>query len=236
MTDDKKLPDRRTTPPASNATEHIYNLFKAGLAGLPGIGGPITSLMSDYIPSRKMKRLEEFVAHTSADLRALERRVNSDTIRSDEFAYMFEQCLKGVNENYQAEKIAAFRGILLNSAIGDSSTTEDREHMLSIINRLSVLHLKVLAIIETFPPINGPTKFEMVDDLLSTVGIDLPGKQEFIIRGVVDDLYQAGLVSENTQGEDSTSPVVGAEPKQFECELTEYGQRFIDIIKSPVDA
>lgn len=99
-------------------SEHLLNLFKAGLSTVP-FGGGFASLMTDYIPSMKQKRLEEFVQDVAADLQALQDRVKEDTFFTEEFAFVFEKCFRGAAENYQDEKLKAFRGILINAAVPD---------------------------------------------------------------------------------------------------------------------
>lgn len=50
-----------------DVTEHLVNVLKAALATAPFCGG-IASLMTDYIPSRRVKRLEQFAAQVGQDL------------------------------------------------------------------------------------------------------------------------------------------------------------------------
>lgn len=90
------LPDERL--------EHLVNILKAGLSTAPFCGG-IASLMSDYIPSAKQRRLEQFVQQIAKDLEDLQDRVNESQILTDEYAYIFEQCLKGAADNYQKENL-----------------------------------------------------------------------------------------------------------------------------------
>ena len=39
------------------AKDHIVNVIKASLSAIPVIGGPISSLVGDYIPKKKEERL-----------------------------------------------------------------------------------------------------------------------------------------------------------------------------------
>jgi hypothetical protein len=70
-------------------SEHLLNLLKAGLSTVP-FGGGFASLMTDYIPSMKQKRLEEFVQDVAADLQALQDRVKEDTFFTEEFAFVLK--------------------------------------------------------------------------------------------------------------------------------------------------
>ena len=49
------------------AQEHILNLFKAGLSTAP-FCGEFATLISDYIPSQRQVRFEEFILSLSEDL------------------------------------------------------------------------------------------------------------------------------------------------------------------------
>lgn len=128
---------------ASGTTEHIVNILKAGLATTPFCGG-IASLMSDYIPSSKFQRLEQFAKKIAEDLNTLQNQVDEAKIQTDEFAFLFENCFRGVAENYQNERLEAFRGILINSAIGVDLSEEEKEYFLNLVNTLSVLHIRML--------------------------------------------------------------------------------------------
>ena len=56
---------------------------------------------------------------------------HTDYIQSDEYACLFEQCFRGAAENYQREKIEAFRGILVNSPIRTDIGQEEKEYFLA---------------------------------------------------------------------------------------------------------
>lgn len=54
------------TAPAA-AVDHLINILKAGLSTAPFCGG-IASLMSDYIPTQRTKRLDQFAERVACDL------------------------------------------------------------------------------------------------------------------------------------------------------------------------
>lgn len=136
---------KKTT--SSNKTEHIVNVLKAGLATAPFCGG-IASLMSDYIPSAKVERLEQFAKQLAEDLERLQQYVDENFIHTDEFAFLFEKSFRGVAENYQVIKLEAFRGILVNSAINTGISQDEKEYFLNLVNTLSVLHIRILKFME----------------------------------------------------------------------------------------
>lgn len=124
-------------------TEHIVNLFKAG-ASLDPVLGTIASLISDYLPKQREKKLVDFAVTIAEDLKRFKTRVNGEFITTDEFAFIFEKCFKGAVENYQTEKIQAFRAILVNSVTGSELSQNEKEFFLSLVDRLSVIHIRML--------------------------------------------------------------------------------------------
>src|ERR1700690_4440528 len=123
--------------------EHILNIIKAGLSAAP-FTGAIASLMTDYIPTTKANRLEEFAEQVAKDLYHLRDSVNAAYLQTDDFAFMFEQSFRAVAEHPQKEKLEAFRGILVNSATIKGYTEEEKEYFLNLAMNLSTLHIRIL--------------------------------------------------------------------------------------------
>jgi len=63
----------------SPGAETILNIFKAVLGTLPFTGG-ISSLITDYIPSSRFRRLEEFAQQVAEDLKRVGDRVNESEL------------------------------------------------------------------------------------------------------------------------------------------------------------
>lgn len=113
---------------SSSTKETILNIFNATLATVPYCGG-IASLISDYIPSARFQSLENFAEQIAEDLLKLSDCIDESYIKTDDFVFMFEKCFRGVAENYQKEKINAFRGILINSIIRKDYTQDEKEYI-----------------------------------------------------------------------------------------------------------
>lgn len=127
----------------SGTAEHIINIFKAVLSTTPFTGG-LSSLMSDYIPSQRQLRLEEFAQNLANDIKNLKTEINEKYILTDEFAFIFEKCFKGAVENYQKEKIIAFKAILINSLTDFNVSQNEKEYYLNLVESLSLLHIQIL--------------------------------------------------------------------------------------------
>ena len=129
----------------TTAKDHVVNVIKACLSAIPVIGGPISSLVGDYIPKKKEERLLNFIKELAIKLEEYKQEVNVEYVRTEDFAYLFEECIKGVLSNYQAQKLFCLKGIIINSLRRDIKK-EQKEYYLHLVNSLTDLHLRILAI------------------------------------------------------------------------------------------
>ena len=232
----KSLPVRgkgtATTPP----TEHILNALKAGLATAPFCGG-LASLMTDYIPSAKQKRLEEFAKQIAADLEALQQRVDENTLLTDDFAFMFEKCFRGVSENYQTEKLDAFRGILVNSAAGFNASQEEREYFVNLINSLSGLHLRILkfmAVPTEYLADMGISPDQIRGGFSSFFPVAIPGVNMEVIKSAFDDLYRYGFIGTDKSIFTTMTSAQGLNLLGQGGRVTQLGSRLIKFCMVPI--
>jgi hypothetical protein len=215
------------------AGEHILNIFKAILATVP-FTGAISSLITDYIPSSRVRRLENFAEQVAEDLKRVSDRIDESELRTDEFAYMFERAFRGVAEHYQREKRDAFRGILVNAAIRRDVSQEEKEYFLVLVNSLSVLHLRMLRFMAEpgrYLVDVGIAEQRVQGGFSQMFALILPGLDKHVIESAFGDLYQLGLISTDkgifhtmTSGQGLT--LLGDR-------VTQLGRRFIEFCQVP---
>lgn len=217
----------------SSVAEHILNVFKAGLGAVP-FGGGLASLLSDYIPSSRFRRLEDFAAKVAEDLKRLEDRVRVEYLHTDEFAFIFEKCFRGTAENYQKERLEAFRGILVNSALSTDLATEEQEFFLNLVNNLSVVHIRVLSFMAK------PKEYLAAADIpegqirggFSTfMPIALPRIPVDVIRLSFEDLYRYGLTTTDSSIFGTMTSASGL--RLLGDRVSKLGHRFIDFCTVP---
>jgi hypothetical protein len=187
----------------SKYAEATFNLFKAVLSSVPA-GGAITSLLTDYMTASRFNRVETFANHLAEDLRTFQNDVNENFIRTDEFAYAFEKCFRGTVENYQQEKLDAFRNILINSLIKADFSAEEKEYFIYLVENLSSLHLELVKI-----TINAE------EDEKGKFWMELPGVDINITESSYKDLVRYGLLS----GQDRY-----AHPDETDSKIMFYGK------------
>ncbi|MFT5719991.1 MAG: hypothetical protein ACI9W6_000280 [Motiliproteus sp.] len=236
MEDDSKslsdiIAERNTTSPAG----HVLNVLKAGLATAPFCGG-IASLMTDYIPNSKQSRIEDFAERVAVDLEALQDKVDESAIFTDNFAYTFEKCFRGAAENYQKEKLEAFRGILVNSAIGSDLPDDEKEYFINLVNTLSPLHMRLLKF--TFSPVqylneNSIPQESIRGGFSQFFPVAIPGVNVEVIKSAFGELYQYGFLSTDKSIFSTMTSGQGLDLLGNGSRVTELGKRFISFCTSP---
>ncbi len=200
------------------AAEHILNLFKATLSTTP-IGSFLASLMSDYIPSRKQLRIDQFVQETSQKLAELQDQLDTNRIHTDHYAYIFEQCLRGVAQHPQQEKINCYKAILINAAKPSENTDDQQDYFLNLVNTFAPVHIRLLGALYAAMkvPQNGPETGRTIRSMMGSTDGD-------IIMSAAAELYQ--LQFTNTQP--SSMPIT-ADLSRAGGRLTPIARKFVEF-------
>lgn len=217
----------------SRTGDLFLNLAKMAFSGIPG-GGAIAALLDYGLKDMKEQRLKNFVAEVIPDLRELNVIINSDYVKTEDFAYLLEHTLRGVSQHYQKEKLDAYRALLVNSLIRLDVESERKEYFLNILNGLTTIHIVFLRVlidpmkwasrkrIDVTQPAtgNGPTA-------LTNLRLLLPKYEETQIRSVMSDLYYDGLIKLLPS---NLIDVVGPDLEPIINMLTPLGKNFLDFI------
>ena len=91
--------------------DHTLSVLKAAANAIPYVGGPLGSLLSDYLPDSVEKRKTEFLTKLAEELDAVQDKLQSDFVSKDYFISTFMQSFRRAIENHQEEKVNAFRAI-----------------------------------------------------------------------------------------------------------------------------
>ncbi|MDW7761108.1 MAG: hypothetical protein SCM96_10785 [Acidobacteriota bacterium] len=190
--------------------------------------------MSDYIPSRRFKRLEAFTQRVAEDLNVLKDNVQKERIETDEYAFIFERGLRGASDFPQPEKLDAFRGILVNSLLPNDLTQDQREFFLTLVERLSPVHLRILRFMgDTHNYLSAMSiPISKIQGGFSTFfPVALPGVGLPVIRAAFSDLYTLGLLNTSP---DVFSTMTSAQGLQLlGNRLTPLAETFVRFCKSP---
>lgn len=217
----------------SAASETVLNIFKAVLSTAPLTGG-ISSLITDYIPSSRFLCLEKFAKTVAGDLKEVAARVDSAQLNTDEFAFIFERAFRGAAENYQREKLDAFRGILVNSAIPSDVTQDEKEYFLVLANNLSVLHIRILRFMAepmTYLADHQIDERRVRGGFSDMFRVVLPGVDSKVVESAFGDLYQLRLI--NTDKNIFHTMTSGQGLQLLGSRVSDLGHRFLAFCRSP---
>jgi len=215
--------------------EHILNIIKAGLSAAP-IAGAIASLMSDYIPEARSTRLEEFAQQIAEDLLTLQDRISEEYLLNDEFAFMFEQCFKGAAEYPQQEKLEAFRGILINSALPTDLSDGEKEFFFNLVMNLAVLHIRIIkfmAFPEDYLEQAGIPVDQIQGGFSSFFPKAIPGVSLDVIKAAFADLNRYGFT--NTDRSIFGTMTAGQGLQLLRGRVTDLGMKFIAFCTVPIE-
>ncbi len=211
------------------ANENLVNVFKAVISNFP-VGSGIASLMSDFIPSKRLLRLEEFSKNVADDLEYFKESIKEEIITTEEFAYVFEECFRGASQNYQKEKLGAFRAILVNSAQTSSIPNDEKEYFINLVNTFTPLHLRILkfmAMPEVYLDENNIPTSNIQGGFSSFFPVALPGVDIEIIKMAFNDLYQNGFI--NTDKSIFTTMTSGQGLQLLGNRVSVIGNKFINF-------
>ena len=216
--------------------EGAVNALKALFASLPFTGG-IASLMSDYIPNRRMERIEQLAKEFGEDLNRLKDKVDESRIQTDSFARLFEESFKGAASNYHEEKLESFRAILINSLVSSDLTDDEKEYILSLVNDLTALHIRVLSFMydaDGYVQRHGlkPSNLDfggfrvIFEKVFYPISID-------VTRSAYSDLYRRGLVTTEDSIFATMTSSRGRQLIASPSRVSALGQRFVRFITVP---
>lgn len=216
-----------------SATELGATIVKMAFELVPG-GGAIAELIDYGMAEMKEKRLREFMAQVKIDLEDLRVTLNEDYVKTADFAFLLEHILRGVSQNYQKEKLGAYRALLVNSLIRINVESDRKEYFLNILNSITSIHIIFLRVldhptkwarekrIEFKQPAtgNGPTP-------MTNLKLVLPKYEDTQIRAVMGDLYYDGLID---LVPNEFSSVMGPDLEGITNRLSPLGKSFVDFI------
>jgi hypothetical protein len=201
---------------------------------IPTLGGFIATLANDLIPDWKLRRLNKFVATLSIDLNDLKNRIDVDSLKREEFGYMFEKTFRAVALNYQVEKLDALRNALLNSMIETDIRQDVKEYLLHLAESMDTLHIRFLSLLR------NPSEYyknKHVPDnpygsMLTELRKCFPELSDGASQAIWNDLHSYGILNTEPQ---YLGALAASSPgcEVLDGRLTEFGNLFLRFITKP---
>ncbi len=215
--------------------DHGRTAIIAAISGIPVVGGSLSSLLSDYLPDRKAKRVLEFIADLSVRIRSVETRIDPAYVQSEEFTHLFESVFLRVLREYRRERLDALKAFLINACTNQSINSDAKEYFLQLIDRMEVIHMLILSLF--WSPSDFAARHRIVapayvatGSLAQTIATYLRpmGFEQYLWESAVRDLDQIGLLGRVSSALRTAMTPQGA--TELTGRLTELGRRFCEFV------
>lgn len=226
-------------------SKHTLAIIKAGISAVPIIGGSISSLIGDYIPTATQKSIELAVQDLQAKLEKLEKRIDVDAVNKDEFAEIFKSSYLIIVRTHQEKKIKAITSLIANVFLKEGDPEKlsftELDHFTRCLDSLSIGAIEVLSNVA-----NYIRKTHYGGDLSKAYGGDynqgrafefsvlqerLPDTHPSLLMGLVSELNSLNLLHM------PSAPTIRTQNyANYPIELSILGVRFVlTILKDEIE-
>lgn len=209
-------------------------LVRAADKGVPMVGGPLGSLMDNFIPKEIDRRRDMLLKALEYDFKTLEEHLNENVITKPYFASIFLQSFKSAIATENEEKINCFRAIVVNTSIASEPNVDQIKMMLKITEGLTPLHIKLIKLFSdpnTYLSQNHDASTRMahvtMGGLNALTSACLPNYDKDLIKAVLKDLETSDI------GRGLDSGVTMTRNGILSPRLTDFGKKYLSFITLP---
>jgi len=211
-----------------NIKQHIKNLSVASVSAIPIAGGPISVLLDKYLPEYMQQKRDKLVEDINNELKLLEKKFSNVCYSDEKFISTFIKCTKLSLEEYESEKIEAYRNIIINSALPKESDFDEATLFINWIQELTIDEIRIIKSINDIDDVVfEDVKSNDIYQLLKVVYPNLPA--DYLIICGQNLMTKNIVMGKHSYRKDNN--------KQSDrlWYLTNLGERFISFITSPIN-
>jgi hypothetical protein len=217
----------------SNDSDKDYNLIKAGISVLPGVGPLVVPFFENYVVSPAKQRVDTLLEALVQELEELKFKFESVDLDRPVFQTTLMRACEIALHTHQEQKLEALRNLVLNSSIPRSIEDDVLAMFLNWTDYFSELHISTLRhlhYLDRYDPEQLHIYFPKWEE------------KRAIYNQVLKDLTDRGLILTDN------STIIGVDPKhkgeidkllrynrQYRqvSKTTELGKQFIEFIEYP---
>jgi len=211
--------------------DDIKYVAEALLKKIPIVGDALAYLIHTTFPNLWQERLKKFLDEIAIEVEKVKDKVDKHIIETEEFSYIFEKTMRSVLQNYQKEKIECFKAVFIHSLLSTDVKTEEKEFFLTLVNEMTVTHIKILYLFydpDAFNKRHGDgVKNGGVGSRMQILKRCFPGTSEALLRSVVSDLDSKGLTRVSTALNGTLS---STDISMLTGLITDFGKKFVDFV------
>jgi hypothetical protein len=216
---------------AKSKSEHALALLKAGISAVPYVGGPVASLIADYVPTATQKSIDLAMSLLRDRLTELESRLDVEAVNKDEFAELFKSCYLSIVRTHRESKLKAATSILVNLLLKEGDPEKlsytELDHFSRCTENLSSGAVEVLGAVMSAA--NKGAHYDPLADSFRMNFSDLNAKfanlSPFLLMGLVGELDAANLLHRG-----NTPAIATTNYGNYPVELTPLGARFAHFL------
>ena len=207
-------------------SDHTLAAIRAGLSLVPGVGGALASLVSDYIPTATEKSRDRAIELLRRRLNELGERIDVAAVNRDDFAELFKSCYLSIVRSHREEKLRAATAILANLLLRegdpDKLSYTELDHFARCVETLSSGAVEVLGTVVHAARSEGRRDLETKSHNMNFGELNgqLHEYSPELLMGLVAELDRANLLHR------SEPSIQMAEYRNHQVTLTPLGMRF----------
>lgn len=206
--------------------DHIKNALIAASSAVPVVGGPIAIILDKYLPSEIETRKNDLIRKLSEDLEKIKDSIDPGKLESEEYLTIFLKILRRTMEDNRKEKTIAFRNILINQTISKSTEFDEVSFYIRLIEDLTIDQIRILHFIYK-NKLYGSCSYNEELNIYQDIQKIWPTVDKHYLQACVTELIRFFIIT-------SSKEVLKKKNEKGHA-LTEFGERFIKHIFSPIE-
>ncbi len=198
--------------------QNHWKVLKAIVSELP-VGGALVYLLDEHLTAKREERVGQFMQDVFLKIIEIENRIDQEKLKTDHYAFIAEECMRGAARNSQKEKLECYKAIFVNAALPSDCSNDEQEYFLNLVNTFSPVHIKLIAALNEARKIPQGGQREYGSTLRNYLGRE----NSEILGSVTAELYQ--LQFTNTQP--------GSIP--YDADLSRVGGRLAPVAMKFID-
>lgn len=210
--------------------ESIKTITVASVSAIPLVGGSLSVLLDKYLPNYIQRKKDQFLEEVGVEIERLKAKNLAVDIESEEFMTTLIKCTKLVLDESKAEKIEAYKNIILNSSLAKHSNFDEKTLFLSWLEKFTIDQIRIIKAV-----LDGQEGVVYVGEksmwkFVSKIFPELPSDYMMVIT---QELVSNAIFFSGSDG-DYRKAEMPKQEKQLYF-ITPIGERFIKFISTPVD-
>lgn len=213
--------------PEDSRTDVAVSLGTILASAVPGLGGVVASVLSEWSAERRYARIREVIEDLALRLANSQSEASQAYIRSDEFPDLLDQTLRRVAHERHEGKRRLYATFLAGAIENPGEPYDEQLRLLRTIEQLQPDHIRILRAMLQEPAQTGPGGSGTI---IQTFERRLPGMSRDRITDLVVQLgRELHLV---TLPPELTTPLAARSAENLRGRFTKYGEEVVDYIRT----